>query len=89
MTTNHRLAINAPSPRAVEVHLNGQDIAHGLTGLTLTMGAGRVPQATLDLLILDVTEVQDTETRILIPDTTRDALIALGWTPPADEPKDD
>lgn len=84
----HRLAITARGLGST-VHLDGHDIGSALTGLTLTLSAGQAPTATLDLAIHNVTELQDSETRILIPDATRDALIALGWTPPADEPKKD
>ena len=56
------LSIASVGPTGAEVLIDGHDIAHGLTGLTITMGAGQ------------------------IPDTTRDALVKLGWTPPS-EPK--
>lgn len=74
---------------AAEVRIDGHDIADGLTGLTLSMGVGRIPTATLELLIPDVTELHDAETQLLIPDSTRDVLVALGWTPPTGEPKED
>lgn len=80
-----RLGITAKAPgEHSTVTLDGHDIARALTGLTLTLGVGQVPTATLDLLLLDITEVQDAETRILVPDATRDVLTALGWTAPAE-----
>jgi hypothetical protein len=89
MPDTHRLAITATGVGTAEVLLNGQDIANALTGLTLDMGVGKVPTATLDLLLIDTTKVQDAETRIFIPDATREALLALGWTPPTEpEPTD-
>lgn len=88
----HNLAIKATGIGTAEILLNGQDIASALTDLTLTMGVGKVPTATLDLLLIDTTQIQDAETRILIPDATRDLLVTLGWTPPgekaAPEPED-
>jgi hypothetical protein len=84
-----RLAIRATATgHGRTVTLDGNDISKALTGVTLTLGVGQVPTATLDLLLIDVTEVQDAETRILIPDATRDALTAIGWTPPAEPSAD-
>lgn len=80
----HNLAIKATGIGTAEILLNGQDIASALTDLTLTMGVGKVPTATLDLLLIDTTQIQDAETRILIPDSTRDLLVTLGWAPPCD-----
>lgn len=86
---HHRLAITtAATGYGSTVTLDGQDISHALTGLTLNLGVGRASIATLDLLLIDITEVKDAQTRILVPDATRDALTALGWTPPAD-PRDE
>lgn len=65
------------------VQLDGQDVSHALAGLKLRMAAGELPQATLDVLVHDLsTEV---EARVVIPQETRDLLVRLGWTPPAEE----
>lgn len=80
----HAVTITHTGPGDTKVILDGTDIATSLTGLSLTMGPGQVPTVTLDLRIFGVTEIQDIEARILVPDATRDTLIALGWTPPAD-----
>ena len=83
MSNNHRLAITAQAPgERSTITIDGHDISNALTGLTLEIGVGKVPTATLDLLLIDTTEYQDAETRILIPEATRDTLVALGWTPP-------
>lgn len=81
MTNTHTLAIHSKGTHAT-VHLDGTDIAHALTGIALTLGVNKAATATLDLVIVDVTEVQDTEARIVIPDATRDLLVQLGWTAP-------
>lgn len=84
------LSITNRGLAGTEVLIDGHDIANSLTGLTLSMGANQPTVATLDLLIPDVTELHDTETRIHVPLSTRAALIALGWTPPAEpEPTED
>jgi hypothetical protein len=61
-------------------HLNNDT----LSGLTLTAEAFRAPRLTLDVLVYDASTVSG-EMNVLIPDETRATLVALGWTPPADE----
>jgi hypothetical protein len=68
------------------VEIDGHDITNAVRGLTIHGEAGSLADITLDLLILDVTEMQDEHARIFIPEETRAALLALGWTPPPDEP---
>jgi hypothetical protein len=85
MTTKHTIEISKIDPYGHRVLLDGTDIANSINGLTITMRAGLPASVELSLPIIDVTEIQDAEARILIPDTTRDTLTALGWTPPADE----
>lgn len=91
--TRHSFAVTTTGPTSAQVLIDGHDIAHGVTGLTLTMGVAQVPTVTLDLAILDATEIQDVQARVLIPDATRDLLTRLGWTPPTGaarpEPADD
>ncbi|NUQ95673.1 MAG: hypothetical protein HOY79_03635 [Streptomyces sp.] len=90
MSNTHRLTVTATGPKTTTVRLDGHDIANALTGLTLTLGVDRVPEAHLELLLIDVTDIQDIDARILISDTAREMLVALGWTPPAEpEPTDD
>lgn len=83
--SKHTLNIRKLDTYGHEVILDGADIANGIDGLTITMHAGQPTSVELSIPIIDVTEVQDAETRILVPDATRDALIALGWTPPTEE----
>jgi hypothetical protein len=92
MTTKHTIEISKIDPYGHRVLLDGTDIANSINGLTITMRAGLPASVELSLPIIDVTEIQDAEARILIPDATRDTLTALGWTPPAstgDEPTGD
>ena len=68
--------------RGGRVVLDGADVSKGVRGLTIRAGLGQVTQVELDLSVFDVTEFESDAVQILIPDHTRDALIALGWTPP-------
>lgn len=87
--TTHKLAITQLDPTGYSITVDGHDISTALTEISVAMRAGQHTEATLNLRYIDVTEVQDTETRILVPGETRDALVALGWTPPADETNED
>jgi hypothetical protein len=87
--SKHTLKISKYDTHGHEILLDGTDIANGIDGLTITMRAGHPASVELSMPIVDVTELQDPETRILIPDATRDVLLALGWTPPADPDAED
>lgn len=64
------------------VTIAGHDITNAVHALTVSAEVGRIPTITLDLAVVDVTSLDADHTQILIPDHTRHALIALGWTPP-------
>ena len=56
----------------------------GLGGLSLSLGVGEIPTGVLNVLLREVdTEVENP--RVVVPDKTRDLLVRLGWTPPAEE----
>lgn len=72
-----------------EILVDGRDIAHGVTDLTLTVGARRPAALVVELAVFLVRDVQvdgEAITTVRMPDATRDALIALGWTPPQEAP---
>ena len=66
------------------VELDGIDIANSILGLTVTITAGEMPAATLNL-VLDEIPTDTDEVRVRLPQETRDLLVRLGWTPPAEE----
>jgi hypothetical protein len=68
---------------ASRVRLDGEDISRALVGVRLNLGVGVLPQATLDVLVHDLTT--ETEGQVVLPEATRDLLVRLGWTPPAEE----
>ncbi|SEO83287.1 hypothetical protein [Actinacidiphila rubida] len=80
----HTLAIRKYDTYGHEVILDGTNIANGIDGLTITMRAGQPSKVEVSMPIVDVTELQDPEPRILVTDATRAALLALGWTAPAE-----
>lgn len=70
-----------------KVDLDGQDISRALRGVTIRCAANERPSVDLDLKLdaIEVTRlaVRDPEILLSLSDDVRDALIALGWTPPA------
>lgn len=65
--------------------IDGHDISCGATGLTLDMGvAGTLPRLQVDLQLIDVSTVSSIEAEVVLGAGAHEALVALGWTPPAD-----
>lgn len=64
------------------VLVDGVDISQALTGITLKASADEPHEVTLRLAMdrVDAT----VEAAATVPRETRDALVALGWTPPAE-----
>lgn len=79
-TRTAKLRLDAAGRGTVEI--DGRELP-GVRGLTLTAEYGHTPTLELDLALYDVSTVA--EARIVIPDQTREALLALGWTPPDGE----
>ncbi|MBC2903150.1 hypothetical protein [Streptomyces cupreus] len=71
-------------PGGTQVELDGEDIAPLVEGLSLRIGVKALPTVTLDVIVHEL----DTELpnpRVVVPEKTRDLLVRLGWTPPAEE----
>ncbi|MCM2580458.1 hypothetical protein [Streptomyces meridianus] len=86
----HRIAIEGDGlPGSTNVLLDGRDIGRGLTGLTLTLAHDRVPHVELDLVVVDATRVGSVEAEVVLGSGVADTLVALGWTPPAEESEPD
>lgn len=74
-----------------EVEIDGARIESGLFGLTLTAGTGQPPRLELNGAIAEFDEVgvELRGVRYGMSKYTREALIELGWTPPAGEDETD
>jgi hypothetical protein len=66
------------------VEVAGHDVSLSVTALQLDHRAGHRPLLRLELLLqeLDV----EGEMQAFVPDETAAALVALGWTPPGEQP---
>lgn len=66
-----------------QIVVDGKDLANGCRAIELYGEAADLPRLTLHLQLPEITV--DDQVRAWIPDGTREALIALGWTPPPGE----
>jgi hypothetical protein len=66
------------------VEVAGHDLSRSTTALRLEHRPGHRPLLRLELL-LDQAHVEG-EVQVVVPDETAAALVALGWTPPGEQP---
>lgn len=78
----HDVVLRLGTPGDSLIRVDGHDLTNAVRAVNVDSTAVDKPRVTLDLLVHPV-EVRG-ETTVHIPDATRDALVALGWTPPAD-----
>lgn len=84
MTDRHSFQFEQHENSA-RVTVDGVDISSAVTAVTVHADAWERARVTLELNIHDVTRVSSPETELLIPEATTKALVALGWTPPAEQ----
>lgn len=63
--------------------LDGTDFSAGVAGISLDARVGELTRLRLDVLFVEL--AFQGEVRVEIPARSHDALVALGWTPPAAE----
>lgn len=73
--------IAAPGIKS-EVRIDG-NLLDCVRGFTLTADVDSLPRLELDLLMFEDTPLSG-EATVIVPQSTHDALVALGWTPPAE-----
>jgi hypothetical protein len=71
------------APRDVAVLIDGHDLTRHLTGVRIDVDSRGFPQATLDLLAMDL-DVATSHADVHLSDEATDALRAMGWTPPGE-----
>lgn len=78
------LRISKPTDRGGWlVELDGHDISRALIGLSLNVDGSPVAQVRLDVIAEELPT--EAEVRAYLPDATKELLVRLGWTPPAEE----
>lgn len=63
------------------IEVDGHDISAAARAFRLDADVHGIPQLVVDLVVLESSTVSG-EATVVIPEATREALIALGWTPP-------
>ncbi|MEW5658341.1 hypothetical protein ABGT92_23845 [Streptomyces cinereoruber] len=84
----HHVEVHQDGPARYRVLIDGMDITKGLAGLSLHMGVDQVPRLELDLLLVDMADLGPIEAEVRLRKATHEALVVLGWTPPAAEQRD-
>lgn len=79
------ISISNMRPSIAKIEIDGVDISNAIRSFTLTHGYGQHPVLELELALIDVTTLDAPEAEYLLTSATRDALLAMGWTPPAAE----
>ncbi|KAB8186878.1 hypothetical protein FH608_046150 [Nonomuraea phyllanthi] len=85
----HKLTLSG-GPFVYTVTLDGHDLSQAIRRMTIDVDPrDSLPRVEAELAIhaIEVTElgVKDAHFEVVMPDETRAALIALGWTPPVSE----
>lgn len=86
---SNRLSITESEPGKpgyYRITIDDTDITRALTSVNLSLAGGEPPRALLDVLLVGGSEpivLDGVELRI--PPSTHAALVAMGWTPPADD----
>jgi hypothetical protein len=80
------VSIDITGPGQGKVALDGQNIS-GVQGITFGARRDELALVVLDLRV--VTATVEGEMIAVLPDSTAETLIALGWTPPAEQPYGD
>lgn len=83
--TRHQVTI-APNADGLGCHrllVDDHDISKGVRSLTMSLNPGEIPTVELELSLVEIDRLESKQADLLIPGSTRDALITLGWTPPA------
>lgn len=78
----HDVKIMAGADGRGTIEVDGQ-VLQGVTSFVLRAGVGEIPELELDVAVYDVSTFA--EASVLIPPSTAETLVALGWTPPPEQ----
>jgi hypothetical protein len=67
-----------------KIVVDGHDISKGINEITVHGKVGDLTTVEIDAPLVDITTF-DGEAKVYIHPATVESLIALGWTPPADD----
>ncbi|SEN85471.1 hypothetical protein [Nonomuraea pusilla] len=81
----HKVTIlpNAGGFGAHGLQVDGHDISRGVRSLTMSLDPGTPPRVDLEMALVEVQRMEFETSELYISESTREALITLGWTAPA------
>lgn len=78
------ITCNDPEPGHHRVKIGDLDISNSARGAAIDIKPGLPPAVTVDMHLWSATTVVDGPAAVTVSDATATALVALGWTPPAE-----
>lgn len=83
----HSVRITPGAPVGLShVEIDGHDISKAVSRLTLDLPANAVlPEVRIELAHVEYQPIEMAEAEVVITEPSREALIALGWTPPPED----
>ena len=86
-STPHTVHLSSDGVRH-KLIIDGIDLSRGARSAQLTLTTGELPTLTFEPIIfhLDATDIE--AARVVVTDQAAAALVALGWTPPAEQAGD-
>lgn len=83
----HQVVItpNAPGLGLHRFEVDGHDITHAVHKAALWLEPGCLPELEVELHLLESRRLEAEDAVVSVPAATREALVALGWTPPGEE----
>jgi hypothetical protein len=83
----HSVRLTPGTPAAnSHIEIDGHDISKAVRRVTLDIPANAdPPELRIELAHVEYQPIDMTDAKVVITEPSREALIALGWTPPAEE----
>lgn len=78
------LSVRSNGDGTGSIHYNGHDLGNAVRGVTVRSRVGRPDEVTLDMHVREGVRI-GTEAAPGVTESTREALIKLGWQPPKEE----
>lgn len=81
--TQHKITITPGKSIGLDrIEVDGHDISKAVQRVDICLRPYAPPLVDLELNVHEIQTFEMAEAELLIPTDVRDALIALGWTPP-------
>lgn len=72
------------TPQRIVIH--GHDVTDLVRSLTFDAGVGRLPRLSLELVVIETTQIESEHATVWMEPGTAELLQRAGWTPPEGRP---